>query len=73
MFLVGNDFQWRGTIVAPNAEVVVGQSGINFYGAIYAKSIVIQRRIRSSSTLQTAPSTPIPATMKPISKNAWTR
>lgn len=42
MFLVGNDFQWNGTIVAPNAEVVVGQSCKNFYGAIYAKSIVIQ-------------------------------
>lgn len=46
MFLVGNDFQWSGTIVAPNAEVVVGQSCKNFYGAIYAKSIVIHQNTR---------------------------
>ena len=46
MFLVGNDFQWSGTIVAPNAEVVVGQSGKNFYGAIYAKSIVIHQNTK---------------------------
>lgn len=78
VFLVGNDFQWNGTIetndmisaaqrimvyyygtnrvfvqsdfagtiVAPNAEVVVGQSGKNFYGAIYAKSIVIHQNTK---------------------------
>ena len=46
MFLVGNDFQWSGTIVAPNAEVVVGESGKRFYGAIYAKSIVIHQNTR---------------------------
>ena len=30
-------------IMAPNAEVVVGQSGKNFYGAIYAKAIVVHQ------------------------------
>ncbi len=41
---VQSDF--AGTIVAPNAEVVVGQSGKNFYGAIYAKSIVIHQNTK---------------------------
>ena len=41
---IQSDF--AGTIVAPNAEVVVGQSGKNFYGAIYAKSIVIHQNTR---------------------------
>ncbi len=34
---------FAGTIVAPNAEVVIGQSGKNYFGAIYAKSIVIHQ------------------------------
>lgn len=34
---------FAGTIVAPNAEVVVGQSGKNYYGTIYAKSIVVHQ------------------------------
>lgn len=34
---------FAGTIIAPNAEVIVGQSGKNFYGAIYAKSITIHQ------------------------------
>lgn len=34
---------FAGTIVAPNAEVSVGQSGKNFYGAIFAKSIVVHQ------------------------------
>ena len=38
---VQTDF--AGTIIAPNAEVVVGQSGKHFYGAIFAKSIVIHQ------------------------------
>lgn len=37
---------FAGTIVAPNAEVVVGQSGKNFYGAIYAKSIVVHQNAK---------------------------
>ena len=37
---------FAGTIIAPNAEVVVGQSGKRFYGAIYAKSIVIHQNTR---------------------------
>ena len=37
---------FAGTIVAPNAEVVVGQSGKNFYGAIYAKSIVVHQNTK---------------------------
>lgn len=75
IFHVGNEFQWKGTIVAtdmvaaarhikiyyygtrtiyvqadfagtivaPNAEVSVGQSGKQFYGAIFAKSIVVHQ------------------------------
>ncbi|WP_366522515.1 collagen-binding domain-containing protein [uncultured Fibrobacter sp.] len=38
---VQTDF--AGTIVAPNAEVVVGQAGKNFYGSIFAKSIVVHQ------------------------------
>ena len=34
---------FAGTIVAPNAKVIVGQVGKNFYGAIYAKSIVVHQ------------------------------
>lgn len=34
---------FAGMIMAPNAEVVVGQSGKNFYGAIYAKAIVVHQ------------------------------
>ena len=34
---------FAGTIVAPNAEVVVGQAGKNFYGSIFAKSIVVHQ------------------------------
>ena len=41
---VQTDF--AGTIIAPNAEVVVGQSGENFYGAIYAKSIVVHQNTK---------------------------
>lgn len=41
---VQTDF--AGTIIAPNAEVVVGQSGKNFYGAIYAKSIVVHQNTK---------------------------
>lgn len=41
---VQTDF--AGTIVAPNAEVVVGQSGKNFYGTIYAKSIVVHQNTK---------------------------
>lgn len=41
---VQTDF--AGTIIAPNAEVVVGQSGKNFYGAIFAKSIVIHQNTK---------------------------
>ena len=37
---------FAGTIVAPNAEVIVGQSGKNFYGAIYAKSITVHQNTR---------------------------
>ena len=37
---------FAGTIIAPNAEVVVGQSGKNFYGAIYAKSIVVHQNTK---------------------------
>jgi len=35
--------EFAGTIIAPNAEVIVGQVGKNFYGAIYAKSIVVHQ------------------------------
>lgn len=41
---IQSDF--AGTIIAPNAEVVVGQAGKNFYGAIYAKSIVIHQNTK---------------------------
>lgn len=41
---VQTDF--AGTIIAPNAEVVVGQSGKNFYGAIFAKSIVVHQNTK---------------------------
>lgn len=34
---------FAGTIIAPNAEVVVGQSGKNFIGAIYVKGIVVHQ------------------------------
>ena len=34
---------FAGTIVAPNAKVIVGQVGKNFYGAIYAKSIEVHQ------------------------------
>ena len=37
---------FAGTIIAPNAEVVVGQSGKNFYGAIYAKSFVVHQNTK---------------------------
>ncbi|PBC74356.1 hypothetical protein [Fibrobacter intestinalis] len=37
---------FAGTIVAPNAEVVIGQSGKRFYGAIYAKSIVVYQNTK---------------------------
>ncbi len=35
--------EFAGTIIAPNAKVIVGQVGKNFYGAIYAKSIVVHQ------------------------------
>ena len=35
--------EFAGTIVAPNAKVIVGQVGKNFYGAIYAKSIEVHQ------------------------------
>ena len=35
--------EFAGTIIAPNAEVIVGQVGKNFYGAIYTKSIVVHQ------------------------------
>ena len=35
--------EFAGTIIAPNAEVIVGQVGKNFYGAIYAKSIEVHQ------------------------------
>ena len=38
---VQTDF--AGSIIAPNAEVVVGQAGKNFYGSIFAKSIVVHQ------------------------------
>lgn len=34
---------FAGTIVAPNAEVVIGQSGKHYFGAIYAKKIVVHQ------------------------------
>ena len=34
---------FAGTIVAPNAEVIIGQTGKNFYGAVFAKSIVVHQ------------------------------
>lgn len=34
---------FAGTIIAPNAEVVVGQGVKTYYGAIYAKSIVVHQ------------------------------
>ena len=37
---------FAGTVIAPNAEVVIGQSGKNFYGAIYAKSIVVHQNTK---------------------------
>ena len=37
---------FAGTIIAPNAEVVIGQSGKNFYGAVYAKSIVVHQNTK---------------------------
>ena len=48
--MIGNKLfiqtDFAGTIIAPNAEVVVGQSGKNFYGAIYAKSIVVHQNTK---------------------------
>ena len=41
---VQTDF--AGTIIAPNAEVVVGQSGKNFYGSVFAKSIVVHQNTK---------------------------
>jgi cytoskeletal protein CcmA (bactofilin family) len=37
---------FAGTVIAPNAEVVIGQSGKNFYGAVYAKSIVVHQNTK---------------------------
>ncbi|MCF0223949.1 MAG: hypothetical protein HUK20_06745 [Fibrobacter sp.] len=37
---------FAGTIIAPNAKVVVGQSGKHFYGAIYAKNIVVHQNTK---------------------------
>ena len=37
---------FAGTIIAPNAHVIVGQSGKNYYGAIFAKSIVVHQDTR---------------------------
>ena len=37
---------FAGTIIAPNAEVVIGQSGKEFYGAIFAKSIVVHQNTK---------------------------
>jgi len=37
---------FAGTIIAPNAEVVIGQSGKEFYGAIFAKSIVVHQETK---------------------------
>ena len=34
---------FAGTIIAPNAHVIVGQSGKHYYGAIFAKSIVVHQ------------------------------
>jgi hypothetical protein len=37
---------FAGTIIAPNAEEVIGQSGKEFYGAIFAKSIVVHQETK---------------------------
>ena len=37
---------FAGTIIAPNADVIIGQSGKNFYGAVYAKSIVVHQQTK---------------------------
>lgn len=37
---------FAGTIIAPNAHVIVGQSGKSYYGAIFAKSIVVHQDTR---------------------------
>lgn len=37
---------FAGTIIAPNAEVIIGQTGKNFYGAVFAKSIVVHQDTR---------------------------
>lgn len=38
--------EWNDCCSQPNAEVVVGQSGKNFYGAIYAKCIVVHQNAK---------------------------
>lgn len=38
-----NDTGANARIVAPNAEVVIGQSGKHYFGAIYAKKIVVHQ------------------------------
>lgn len=37
---------FAGTIIAPNAEVVIGQVGKEFYGAIYAKRIIVHQETK---------------------------
>ena len=37
---------FAGTIIAPNAEVVIGQTGKEFYGAIFAKSIIVHQETK---------------------------
>ncbi|NLB63816.1 MAG: hypothetical protein GX801_06890, partial [Fibrobacter sp.] len=37
---------FAGTIIAPNAEVVIGQASKKYYGAIYAKSIVVHQNTK---------------------------
>lgn len=34
---------FAGTIIAPNAEVVIGQAGKRYYGSVFAKSIVVHQ------------------------------
>lgn len=46
---------FAGTIIAPNAKVVVGQSGKEFYGSIQAKEIVVHQNTKFTWVPYVAP------------------
>ena len=52
---------FAGQLVAPDGDVIIGQSGKHYYGAVYAKSIVIHQNTKFTwvSYVEAATSTTI--------------